>query len=174
MNKLRSGFIALAFTLTIVAAGAAYGSSASAQDSFNTLKTLTGSWEGKSSQGQPLTVTYKVTGGGSALMSEIEGKEDMISMFHIDHDRLLLTHYCSAGNQPRMQAAPSQDGKTFTFNFVDGTNIGVSKVGHMQRVTFTIVDPDHHTEEWVFVQDGKELKRVFDLQRSKATNAGTY
>jgi hypothetical protein len=45
-----------------------------------------------------------MTAGGSALMSEINGHgEDMISMIHFDGpNRLLLTHYCTAGNQPRM------------------------------------------------------------------------
>ena len=38
-------------------------------------------------------------------MSEIKGKEDMISMFNLDGDRVVLTHYCAAGNQPRMVAS---------------------------------------------------------------------
>ena len=46
-------------------------------------------------------------------MSEIDGHDDMISMLHLDADRLLMTHYCGAGNQPRMQAEASSDGKTF-------------------------------------------------------------
>ena len=56
-------------------------------------------------QGQPLEVTFRMTAGGSALMSEIHGHgpENMITMFHMDGDRLLMTHYCGAGNQPRMK-----------------------------------------------------------------------
>ena len=65
-----------------------------------------------------------MTAGGSALMSEIhgEGHEDMISMFHMDGDRLIMTHYCGAGNQPRMKVA-SADAKSVSFEFFDGTNI---------------------------------------------------
>ena len=73
--------------------------------------------------GQPVEVDYRVTSNGSALMSEIKGKEDMISMFHLDGDRVLMTHYCGAGNQPRMVASASPDGKTFTFDFLDATNL---------------------------------------------------
>ena len=64
-----------------------------------------------------------------AVMSEIHGHgpEDMISMFHLDGpNRLLITHYCSAGNQPRMQASSSPDGKTITFTFVDATILQAS------------------------------------------------
>ena len=91
-----------------------------AQKSFDQLKSLNGSWEGKNSQGQPVQVSYRMTAGGSALMSEINGHgEDMISMIHFDGpNRLVLTHYCAAGNQPRMQASGSPDGKTVTFTFL--------------------------------------------------------
>ena len=29
----------------------------------------------------------------------------------------------------------------------------------------TMIDENHHTEEWTFVDHGKELKRIFDLRR---------
>lgn len=98
-------------------------------------------------------------------MSEIVGKEDMISMFHMDGSRLLLTHYCAVGNQPRMQASVSPDGKTFTFTYVDATNLASPEAGHMQRMILTLLDENHHTEEWVFADHGREQKVVFDLHR---------
>ena len=138
-----------------------------AQKSFNQLKSLTGDWEGKNSQGEPVQVSYRVTAGGSALMSEITGHgQDMISMIHFDGaNRLLLTHYCGAGNQPRMQASASPDGKTITFNFLDATNLDSPQSGHMDHVAIVVLDPNHHTEEWTFTDHGKEMKEVFDLRR---------
>jgi hypothetical protein len=101
------------------------------------------------------------------LMSEINGHgEDMISMFNFDGaNRLLLTHYCSVGNQPRMLASASPDGKTITFNFVDATNLGNPHSGHMDHVVIAMLDADHHIEEWNFIDHGKEVKEVFDLKR---------
>jgi hypothetical protein len=101
-------------------------------------------------------------------MSEIVGKgsEDMISMFHLDGPhRLLLTHYCGAGSQPRMEASVSPDGKTITFNFLDVTNLASPDAGHMQRMVLTLLDDNHHTEEWTFNDHGKEMKEFFDLRR---------
>jgi hypothetical protein len=102
-------------------------------------------------------------------MSEIigAGHEDMISMIHLDGpNRLLMTHYCGVGNQPRMAATVSPDGKTYTFSFFDGTNLASPDAGHMQRVVFTINDANHHTEDWTFnAGPGKEMKEFFDLQR---------
>jgi hypothetical protein len=156
--------------LLLLAATGAFSQTAT-QKSFDQLKTLTGSWEGKNSQGKPLQVVFRDTAGGSALMSEIkgEGHDDMISMIHLDGpNRLLMTHYCGAGNQPRMAAIVSPDGKAFTFTFFDGTNLASPDAGHMQRVVFTILDANHHTEDWTFrAGAGKEMKEFFDLRRNE-------
>ena len=119
----------------------------------------------------PVHVFFRLTAGGSAVMSEIvsymHGKsDDMITMFNMDGDRLLLTHYCEAGNQPRMTASASPDGKILTFDFMDATNLTATHPGHMQRVIFTFCDAEHHKEEWHFATgDGKEIVRSFDLQK---------
>ncbi len=75
-----------------------------------------------------------------------------------------MTHYCGAGNQPRMQASVSPDGKTITFSFVDGTNIEPG-AGHMQKMVLTMLDDNHHTEDWTFIDHGKEMQEFFDLRR---------
>jgi hypothetical protein len=127
---------------------------------------MPGTWQGKTADGQSVQVNFKETAGGSAIMSEILGKEDMISMIHLDGpNRLLMTHYCGAGNQPRMQASVSPNGKTVTFNFVDATNLATPDDGHMQKMVLTLLDDNHHTEEWIYVNHGKEMTRVFDLHR---------
>jgi hypothetical protein len=165
---MKSLHFALSICL-LLAASAAFAQT-SAQKSFDQLKSLTGSWEGKNQQGKPLQVNFRDTAAGSALMSEIQGQghENMISMFNLDGpNRLLLTHYCSAGNQPRMTASSSPDGKTITFDFLDATNLSTPDAGRMQRVVFTIVDANHHTEDWTFVDHGKEMKEFFDLHRNE-------
>jgi hypothetical protein len=58
----------------------------------------------------------------------------------------------------------SSDAKSVSFEFFDGTNIGPGD-GHMQHVTFAAPDSDHHTEEWVFLDHGKEMKELFTLER---------
>lgn len=158
--------IAIALLLLLTATAAVAESDA--QKSFDQLKLLVGSWEGKNSQGEPVQILYRVTSGGSALMSEIVGHgEDMITMFHLDGSRLLMTHYCAAGNQPRMQAASSPDGKTVSFDFLDATNLDSPQAGHMHHVVISMLDGNHHTEEWRFTDHGKEMKEAFDLWRKK-------
>jgi len=160
MKALRIAACIMLFTTAVFA-------QSDAQRSFDQLKSLAGSWEGKNSIGNPVQVSYRMTAGGSALMSEIVGHgETMISMINFDGpNRLLLTHYCTVGNQPRMQASASPNGKTITFNFLDATNLDNPQSGHMDHVVIALLGPDHHTEEWNFIDHGKEIKEFFDLTR---------
>jgi len=156
----------MAVSIFVLLLTAAAFAQSDAQKSFDKLKTLTGSWEGTTIENRAVQVSFRVTSGGSALMSEIQGEEDMITMFHLDGDRLMMTHYCGAGNQPRMLGTMSPDGKTLTFDFLDGTNLAGTP-GHMQRLVVTMIDPNHHTEDWTFLeQDGKmQHHQHFDLRR---------
>ena len=160
MKTLRIAACVMLFTTAVFA-------QSDAQKSFDQLTSLAGSWEGKNSIGNPVQVSYRMTAGGSALMSEIVGHgETMISMINFDGpNRLLLTHYCTVGNQPRMQASASPDGKTITFNFLDATNLDSPQSGHMDHVVIALLGPDHHTEEWNFIDHGKQIKEFFDLTR---------
>ena len=138
-----------------------------AQKAFASAKALSGAWEGKAPDGRALQVNFKTTAAGSAVLSEIlVPNEDMVSVIHLDGpNRLLLTHYCASGNQPRMEAKVSPDGKVITFTYVDATNLSSPDAGHMQRMVLTMVDDNHHTEEWTFLDHGKEMKELFDLHR---------
>jgi len=152
--------------LLIILAASTCLAQSDAQKAFATIKSFAGSWEGKASNGMEVKDSFRITSNGSAVMSEISGHEDMITMFHLDGDRLLMTHYCGAGNQPRMKAISTPDGKTVTFDFVDATNLASPNDGHMHHVVYTI-DGDRLSEDWYFVKDGKDLHEHFDLQRQK-------
>jgi len=90
----------------------------------------------------------------------------MVTVYHPDGDSIMMTHYCAAGNQPRMRAQGSQ-GNTIAFQFVDAANLKGATDGHMQRLVIKFVDKDHVTEEWTWKADGKETSSVFHLQRVK-------
>ena len=153
--------------LLLIPAGSAQSTP---QQSFDTIKSLAGSWLGEMG-GQPLHVTLRVTSMGNTVMHEMSGEgqtDDPISMFHLDGDRLMLDHYCDAGNQPRMLATTSPDGKTITFDFASATNLLPGQEGHMQHVVFHIIDANHHTETWNFAMaDGRQMGGLLDLKRTK-------
>ena len=158
-----------------------------AQQSFDELKTLAGSWEGKAKvdppqpdmhSDLPTQVILRVTSMGNLLLHEMKPSErpdNPITTIYMDGDKLQLTHYCDAGNRPRMVARPSADGKTVEFDFVDIA--GSTKYGHMDHAVFTTIDENHHVEDWTFMINGKNgvvpIHAHFDLHRTKPAEVAT-
>jgi hypothetical protein len=155
-----------------------------AQKSFDKLKALAGSWTGPATltppqsemgEGTLMQLTLRVTSRGHALVHEMReaGKPDdpshydhPLTMLYLDSDRLYLTHYCDAGNRPRMVARTSADGKTVEFDFIDVA--GSTEYGHMHHAVFTFVDANHHIEDWTYMMPGdKPVHAHFDLQRAE-------
>ena len=67
--------------------------------------------------------------------------------FHRDGDDLVPTHYCSAGNQPRMRAT-TLAGNVLTFDYDGGTNIDPKVTSHMHAVTLEFLGPDEIRARW--------------------------
>ena len=159
----------LVLAVVVLSISAVAFAQSDAQKSLDTLKTLAGSWEA-TFEGKPMQATLRVTSMGNAIVHEMkgEGPDDPITMFYVEGDRLLLTHYCDAGNRPRMAARTTPDGKTIEFDFLDVANYNKSQAGHMQHAVFTIIDANHHIEDWTFMLEGKPAMTVrLDLQRAK-------
>jgi len=163
MKLLRAAAI-----LTLIFASTSLLAQSDAQKALDRFKSMVGTWEGKSADGDTNEVTYQLIAGGTAVMSETHnGSGDMTSMFYVDGDRLLMTHFCPAGNQPRMTATISPDLKMVTFDFLDATNLPAPTAGHMHRTVFLFSDEDHYSEEWTWKQEGKETKFHYEMQRKK-------
>jgi hypothetical protein len=135
---------------------------------FERLKTLVGDWKGTATGGGSVQSSYKLVAGGSAIEEHLS-HEDMVTLYHLDGKRLMLTHYCAAQNQPRMRAAAYKEGdNVLKFAFFDATNMPDKFATHMHDVTFTFHDKDHFTQEWTMYQDGKPTMKVtMDLERVK-------
>jgi hypothetical protein len=159
-----------------------------AQMSFENMKALAGEWEGpvstdmseamKKQMGagadiKPLHVTMRVTSRGNVLVHEFQEAgtpldpkkyDHPVTMVYVDGDHLNLVHYCDAGNRPHMVGKISPDGKKLEFEFADLS--GGNNYGHMHHAVFTIIDANHHTEEWTYMTPGdKPIHAHFDLQR---------
>jgi hypothetical protein len=141
-----------------------------AAGAFDRLKALEGKWAGKTPGGQPLATSFRVTAGGSAVIQLLmEGMDDeMPTLYHLDGDRLMATHYCAAKNQPRMVLAPgASTGGTLRFQFLDVTNLASPEAGHMRAVAFTFLGPDKLRQEWTYRQNGKEFVETFEVERQR-------
>lgn len=144
---------------------------------FDTLKSLAGTWHGTATMGteqHPVDLSYEVVSAGSAVLERLflGTPHEMVTLYHKDGDRLLLTHYCSAGNQPRMQlvgwsAAPEA---TLSFSFADATNWAGEQELIMHDARITKISDDHIATTWTAWTNGKaDHTANFDFQRVTAT-----
>lgn len=168
--KTRLVVILLALFTTTLFAGTPSGSGKGSAH-LETLKSLVGNWKGTDKDGNPVSISYKLVSDGKALMETLgmgELKENMVTIYHLDGDQLMLTHYCSMGNQPRMRAQTTKDEKTLAFSFVDATNLSSPNDAHMRKVVFVFQDNDHFTQEWTMRAKRKDAPpSVFNFERVK-------
>ena len=141
---------------------------------FDKLKALAGDWidvDGAFGMKDQVAVTYRVTGGGSSVVETLFAgtPHEMTTVYHKDGNHVAMTHYCSAGNQPRMRATTT-DGASLDFAFDGGTNLDPAKDGHMHAGRIEFLGPDRVKAQWIGWANGKPSGHspTFNLARRKA------
>ncbi|HEU4713551.1 MAG TPA: hypothetical protein VFS76_18440 [Pyrinomonadaceae bacterium] len=147
---------------------------------FEKLKSLVGEWEardGVSYGGKPIRISYKIVSQGSGVMETYTqvGVDmiDMVTVYHLDGDNLVLTHFCAVNNQVRMRAEPLVEGaKSLRFAYVDAANLSVSNKDVMRDLMITFADSDHFTQAWTWRMTNskgqtKDDKAVYNFVRRK-------
>ena len=122
---------------------------------FARLKSLVGDWEAETAMGK-VHVSYRLIAGGTSLVERETGEKmpEMETVYYLDGTRLLLTHYCMAGNQPRMEASKfNPETGEIDFQFLDATNLQPG-AGHMHDAKIRVADRDHLSSEWEFYENG--------------------
>jgi hypothetical protein len=145
-------------------------SQSKAAPGFEKLSSLVGEWRGEDSRGGKLKVSYELIANGTSLIETLrpEKEPNMVTIYHLDGDNLMMTHYCSMNNQPRMRAAAATgDIKRLDFSLVDATNLSNSSDAHMSQLVLTFQDKDHLSHEWTMTHGDQKMPVVFNLERKK-------
>jgi len=140
-----------------------------AQKAFEKMKTMVGSWQG-TIMGKSIDITMRIASSGTAILHEATSgsppPDHEITMFYVEGDRLLATHYCDGGNRARLEGKLSPDGNTIEFNFLDVA--GGTRGGLVKRLAFTTVDANKHVIELTFIMpNGKPVEVRGEFQRTK-------
>lgn len=167
--KSNKGVVTVCLLALMVVTAGGVNAQGKADKSFENLKMLEGVWEGINPAGNPVTVTYEIYSGGSAFMEKLQpqGEPSMITIYNMDDGNLMMTHYCSAGNQPRMKGTVTgAEDNRIDFVFIDGTNLKSTHTnGYMQSLSIVFKDKDHIEQVWTFRKDGKDQPGTFKLTR---------
>lgn len=118
---------------------------------FERLKALAGDWidaDGAFGEKGKVAVTYRVTGGGHTVVETfpVGTPHEMVTVYHLDGDAVVLTHYCNQNTQPRMRSAGLQ-GTTLAFEYAGGTNIG-PQTSYMHSMRMEFVSADEVRATW--------------------------
>lgn len=144
-----------------------------AKAAFAKLKTLVGEWKAKSSEEQKekikkehgddhpteANVNFKLTGAGSALIeTQFPGMpHEMVSVYHLDGNELRMTHYCAAGNQPRVKLDRAKSTPDeLIFEFDGGTNLNPEKDMHIHGVKIKFDKDGVVNSAWEDYVNGKK------------------
>lgn len=118
-------------------------------------------------------VSVKTKAAGSAVVHTYAAGTpgEMETVFHMDGDKLLLTHYCALQNAPVLRFEQTNKPGELKFVFHGGTNFDAKVDAHLHESTFQILDKDTvEQRSTVFANDkpNPELKAV--LRRVPATH----
>lgn len=145
-----------------------------ASKEFERMKSLVGSWSGKTDMGQgsvDLNITYKLVSGGSVLEEKCFAgtPNEMTTMYYDQNGKLAMTHYCMFGNRPSM-LFKSSDAKSISFDFDKSCGINPKKESHMHALSISFDDADTITTSCSAIMDGKEAPaHAVTLKRVKAS-----
>jgi hypothetical protein len=153
----------------VISAATVVADKTKSEEAFDRLTSIQGEWQGEE-KGIKINVTYNLTANGSALMEQFRPASGpvMITMFTVDGDHLIATHYCSAKNQPQMVTPAITDAqKPLAFSLARITGLKSPDDWHNTGLTVIQDDNDHLTQRWTYESKGKHGESVFHYTRIK-------
>jgi len=143
-------------------------------ESFDALKALQGTWVGMADadhdgKKESVKLTYRSTSAGSALEETVfaGSSHEMISIYTLNKGKVMMTHYCALGNQPRMQEVSASKSQ-IKLEKKEVGNMKDPKEPHMGALMVTIKDKDHFEQAWtLYKPDGTTETAVFAWERAK-------
>lgn len=137
------------------------------------IRNLEGTWTMLDENGAEVVGSvYQTTAAGSAVREVMfPGTEhEMVNLYHMDGEDLVVTHYCAAGNQPRMVAhradMTAAGAREYQFDLESVTNWRHGQHGCMGSLTLTI-DGNHMTQTWSSIDEKGESAGTMEFELTR-------
>jgi len=142
------------------------------------VRGLVGDWAQLAPDGSDTGIftSFRETAGGSAIEEVLFGGTDheMVTIYHVDGGRLMLTHYCVLANQPRLVARSQQEPSAIQFDFLDGTGMDPAVDAHMHEARIEFADKDHFSAHWTSFSGGESTGvAIFQMTRVDSSSDST-
>lgn len=115
----------------------------SALQTFERLKSLQGTWVKADSENSDFYIDFAFTANGTVLMENwmYKGNTHSVTVYHLNGENVIATHYCPQGNQPRLVSQTASTSNDIAFAFLDATNL-LPEASHQHSLAFEIIDTD--------------------------------
>jgi hypothetical protein len=156
-NNIRKVFSVLV-AVVLSQSGLVQAQTITGSSGLEALKTLAGSWSGSTYKHKDervwgesdALVTYTITGRGSAVVETLfpGTNQEMTTVYHDDpQGNLVMTHYCNAGNQPKMELVSFADNQLH-FKLAPDADIDVEHEHHAHELIIGIGEDGSLQHDW--------------------------
>lgn len=132
---------------------------------FEKVAALAGEW--RVEDRPSLRIVFEPTAGGSVIIERwmVGPRVHSVTVYHLDGDRLVATHYCPQGNQPRL-ASTAAGAAGVRFAFLDATDLDPDE-SFQHDLSFTWDDGGTVSRaETYWGPDGPQEETVLTLARA--------
>lgn len=143
-----------------------------AKSGLERFKSLAGEWVDEKDDSPTPTVlaSYRVVSAGSAVVETLfpGAKHEMVTVYHLDNDALVCTHYCAMGNQPTLECV-SIENNVLIFDERSCANVPNKAAPRMGWAKIDLSDPSRVRTDWRTITDGQrgDEPHAFNLKRRK-------
>lgn len=139
-----------------------------ASGAFDELKRLVGTWRPADQPDSKLRIEFALTAGDTVLKEfwEAPGHSSM-TVYHLDGEILLATHYCPRGNQPRLAMTGRDEEGALRFEFRDGTGLDEAGEFYEQVLTLRVDEEGQLTRGEVYAEFGKPIGELPEPERTR-------
>ncbi|TLM76866.1 hypothetical protein ACONUD_10005 [Microbulbifer harenosus] len=144
-----------------------FSATADPSNDFEKLKSLVGEWKKEGSDSKDFYISFQSSANGSVLIENwiYKGASHSFTVYHLDGESLLATHYCPQGNQPRLKLGKSSDPNSISFEFQDATNLKSLKDSHQHSLSFEFLDNNTILRNESYSKAGKLTPASLNLVR---------
>jgi hypothetical protein len=141
---------------------------------FERLKALVGEWRGRTPHGRDIGLSYRLTANDTSLVETWnlgDGRESL-TIYHLDGDALLASHFCPLGNQPRLalkRAFPDR----LEFEFRDGTNLDSAADAHQHSFWIEFQGPDAIVRSETYREGAEDETEAVRYERAPAVTGAS-
>jgi hypothetical protein len=132
---------------------------AAAQRAFDRIGAFAGTWNFRAGSDSG-RVSYELVSNGTAILERVmnaeHGEAGMVSVIHVDGGRLVLQHYCGAGNQPRL-VSTGLAGDEVVFTLEGVANLASPAAGHIAAARFRFPGGGRFETTWTWRALGADI-----------------